>query len=161
MGIFHMKTILERDFWWLGLASFIKNFVDGCAVSQQNKLNTHPTIPSLVPIPSSNTLPFKQLSVNLIMDLPLSDGHDSVVVIVNHRLMKGVILTPCSKTIDATGIIQVFFDNIFKRFGLHNTLISDRGPQFASAFAKELAHLLKYDIQLSMAYHPQTDGQTE
>ena len=37
----------------------------------------------------------------------------------------------------------------------------DRGPQFASAFAQELAHLLQYDIALSTAYHPQTDGETE
>ena len=83
------------------------------------------------------------------------------MVVVDHGLMKGVILVPCSKTIDASGIAQLFFDHIFKRFGLHNTLISDQGPQFASAFAKELARILKYDVQLSTAYHPQTDGQTE
>ena len=44
---------------------------------------------------------------------------------------------------------------------IHDSLISDRGPQFASAFARELAQLLKYDVWLSMAYHPQTDGQTK
>ena len=80
---------------------------------------------------------------------------------VNHGLTKGVILISCTKTIDATGITQLFFENMFKRFSLHDTLISDQGPQFASAFARELARLLKYDIQLSTAYHPQTDGQTE
>jgi len=37
----------------------------------------------------------------------------------------------------------------------------DCSPQFASAFAKELAHLLKYDVTLSTAYHPQTDGKSE
>ena len=161
MGIFHTKAILECDFWWPGLASFVKNFVDGCATCQQNKVNTHPTVPLLIPIPSLHTLPFKQLSVDLITDLPPSNGHDSVMVIVDHGLTKGVILTPCSKTIDAAGIAQVFLNNVFKRFGLHDTLISDRGPQFASAFARELAHLLKYDVQLSTAYHPQTNGQTE
>ena len=62
---------------------------------------------------------------------------------------------------DANGIAQLFFDHVFKRFGLHDMLISDRGPQFASAFAKELAGILKYDVRLSTAYHPQTDGQTE
>ena len=67
------------------------------------------------------------------------------MVVVNHGLTKGVILVPCSKTIDANGIAQLFFDHVFKRFGLHDTLISDRGPQFASAFAKELARLLRYN----------------
>ena len=80
------------------------------------------------------------------MDLPSSDGHDSIVVVVDHGLMKGVILTSCSKTIDATGIVQIFLDNVFKCFGLHDTLISDQDPQFTSAFTRELAHLLKYDV---------------
>ena len=83
------------------------------------------------------------------------------MVVVDHGLTKGVILAPCQKTIDAAGIAQLFFDFVFKRFGLHDTLISDRGPQFASAFARELARLLNYDVRLSTAYHPQTDGQTE
>ena len=83
------------------------------------------------------------------------------MVVVDHGLMKGVILAPCSKTVDAAGIAQLFFDFVFKRFGLHDTLISDQGPQFASAFAKELTRLLKYDICLSTACHPQTHGQTE
>ena len=68
------------------------------------------------------------------------------MVVVNHGLTKGVILAPCQKSIDAAGIAQLFFDFIFKRFGLHDTLISDCGPQFASAFAKELARLLNYDV---------------
>ena len=40
-------------------------------------------------------------------------------------------------------------------------MISDRGPQFASALTRELACLLQYDVILSTAYHPQTDGETE
>ena len=68
------------------------------------------------------------------------------MVVVDHGLMKGVILAPCLKTIDAAGVAQLFFDFVFKRFGLHDTIILDCGPQFASAFAKELAHLLKYNI---------------
>ena len=58
-------------------------------------------------------------------------------------------------------VAKLFFSHVFKRFGLHNSLISDWGPQFASVFARELARLLQYDVKLSTAYHPQTDGQTE
>ena len=75
--------------------------------------------------------------------------------------MKGVIIIPCSKTIDAVGVGKLLFTNVFKQFGIHDSIISNRGPQFASALARELARLLKYNIKLSTAYHPQTDGQTE
>ena len=95
------------------------------------------------------------------MDLPEVDGLDSILVVVDHGLTKGVIIIPCSKTIDAVGVGKLFFAHVFKHFGLHDSLISDQGPQFASTLARELAQLLKYDVKLSMAYHPQSDGQTE
>ena len=161
MGIFHTKAILEHDYWWPGLSSFVKHFIDGYAICQQHKVNTHPTSPPICPIPSSTSLPFHQLSVDLITDLPSSSTFDSILVVVDHSLTKGIILIPCAKTIDAAGIAQLFFENVFKCFGLHDILISDRGPQFASAFTRELTQLLKYKVQLSTAYHPQTDGQTE
>ena len=56
---------------------------------------------------------------------------------------------------------QLFFTNVFPRFSLHSKIISDRGPQFASAFARELTRLLQYDVAISTAYHPQTDEETE
>ena len=160
-GWFHTKTFLERDFWWPGLATYVNKFIKGCAMCQQNKVNTHPVCPPLNPIASSTSLPFKQLSVDLITDLPEVRRIDSILVVVDHGLTKGVIIIPCSKTIDAAGVGKLLFTNIFKRFGIHDFLISNRGPQFASALARELARLLKYDIKLSTAYHPQTDGQTE
>ena len=161
LGRFCTKAIVKRDFWWPGLSVFVNTCVAGCAVCQQNKAHTHPVTPPLSPIKFSSLLPFKQLSVDLITDLPLSHGHNSLMVVVDHGLMKGVILAPCLKTVDVNDIAQLFFDYIFKRFGLHDILISDHGPQFTSAFARELARLLKYDVRLSTAYHPQTDGQTE
>ena len=104
---------------------------------------------------------FQQLSVDLITDLPPSNGYNSLMVMVDHGLSKGVILTPCNKTIDAKGVAELFFKHVFLQFGLHNHLISDRGPQFASAFAAKLARILGYDLKLSTAYHPQMDGKTE
>ena len=160
-GRFHTKTFLERDFWWPGLSTYVNRFIEGCAVCQQNKANTHLTCPPLNPISSTSTLPFKQLSVDLVTDLPLVGGIDFIMVVVDHGLTKGVIIIPCSKTIDAAGVGRLFFQNVFKWFGLHDTIISDRGPQFASALARELAWLLKYDVRLSTTYHPQTNRQTE
>jgi len=124
-------------------------------------VNTHLTVPRLCPISSSASRPFQQISCDMITDLLLSSGFDSVLVMVNHGLTKGVIFIPCLKAIDATGIAALFFTHIFACFGLHDKVISDCGLQFASAFAKELAQLLKYNIALSTAYHPQTNGESE
>ena len=107
-GRFRTKTFLEQDFWWPGLATYVNKFIEGCAVCQQNKVNTHLVCPPLSPIPSSTSLPFKQLSVDLITDLPEVHGIDSILVMVDHGLTKGVIIIPCSKTIDAAGVGKLF-----------------------------------------------------
>jgi len=95
------------------------------------------------------------------MDLPLSSGFDSVLVVVNHGFTKGVIFIPCLKAIDAASIAALFFKHIFACFGLHDKVILDCSLQFASAFAKKLAFLLEYNVALSTAYHVQTDGESE
>ena len=68
-------------------------------------------------------------------------------------LSKGVILTPCNKTLTSEDMAQLLLENIYKRFGLLDKIISKKGPQFSSKTFVESA--------LSTAYHPQTDGTTE
>ena len=160
-GFFRTYTLLSRDYWWPGMSSFVRRFISGCALCQQMKVNTHPTVPPLSPLSSSCACLFQQLSVDLVTGLPPSAGFDSLLVVVDHGPSKGVILTPCNKTIDAKGVAELFFKHVFLRFSLHDALISERGPQFASAFAMELARILGYDLKLSTVYHPQTDGETE
>ena len=143
------------------MAQFGKKYVTGCAICQQNKVNTHPTTPPLSPISSNTTLPFKQISYDLITDLPLSNSFDSLLVIVDHGLSKGVILCPTKKTVTAEGIAAIMFRKLYSHFGLFDKVISDRGPQFAARFAKELGRILGYKLALSTVYHPQTDGETE
>ena len=94
------------------MSSFVHQFVAGYALFQQMKVNTYPTIPALSPLPSLCTHPFQQLSVDLVTALLLSDRFDSLLVVVNHGLLKGVIFTPCNKTIDAKGVAELFFKNI-------------------------------------------------
>ena len=160
-GFLKTRQLMAADYWWPGLAQVIWKYVEGCGDCQQAKANTHLTVPPLNPIRSSASRPFQQLSCDLITDLPPSSGFDSLLVMVDHGLTKGVILCPTKKTATAEGITTLFFHKVYTRFDLYEKIISDRGPQFASAFAKELGKLLGYTLALSTAYHPQTDGETE
>jgi len=63
--------------------------------------------------------------------------------------------------ISSKGITKIYKDNIWKLHGVPREILSDRGPQFASKFMKEFTKALGTKRQLSIAYHPQTDGQTE
>jgi len=61
----------------------------------------------------------------------------------------------------AEGLARLFRDNVWKLHGLSESIISDRGPQFAAGLMRELNEMLGIRSKLSMAFHPQTDGQTE
>ena len=111
--------------------------------------------------PASTTRPFAHCSMDLITDLPLSDGFNSILVMVDHGLTKGVILLPCNKMITAEQVANLLLENLYKRFGLPDEIISDRGPQFAAHAFRELLKLLNVTSKLSTAYHPQMDGATE
>ena len=110
---------------------------------------------------SHSTRPFAYCSMDMITDLPIVDGWDSLLVMVDQGLTKGVILLPCIKTIMAEQVATLLLDNLYKWFGLPDRIISNQGPQFASQLFKELLKLLGIRSALSMAYHSQTDGTTE
>src|SRR5271168_651678 len=131
-------------------------------ICQQFKIDRNPSHPAFLPIPGAQTTrPFAHCSMDLITDLPLSNTFDSILVVVDQGLSKGVILCPCTKTITSDGVAQLLFDNLFKQFGLPNKIISDRGPQFSARAFKELLKLLGITSSLTTAYHPQSDGATE
>ena len=70
--------------------------------------------------------------MDLITDLPLSWGFNSILVVVDHGLTKGVILLPCNKTITAEQVAELLLEHLYKRFGLPDEFISERGPQFSA-----------------------------
>jgi mannose-6-phosphate isomerase class I len=59
------------------------------------------------------------------------------------------------------GVAQIMVDSIVKLHGVPKTVVSDRDKIFTSAFWKHLFKLLDIKLTLSIAYHPQTDSQSE
>uniref|UniRef100_A0A0W0FRD0 Reverse transcriptase-rnase h-integrase n=1 Tax=Moniliophthora roreri TaxID=221103 RepID=A0A0W0FRD0_MONRR len=142
-GQFGTVDLVQRDYWWPGMVKFIKSFVDSCAVCQQMKINTHPTRVRIQLIEGTpNATPFQVITMDLVMDLPISDGFNTIMVMVDHLSSKGAIFIPCTKKLDATQAVELLLWNVYKRYGLPDKIISDRDPRFA-------------------AYHPQSDGESE
>jgi len=125
------------------------------------KINRNPTKTPPIPIEGNATRPFAQLNVDFITDLPESNSKDSIMVVVDHGLTKGVILTACTKNVTANETASLLFEHVYKRFGLPDQIISDRGPQFTAQIFEELGRLLGIRLTKSTAYHPQTDGGAE
>src|SRR5258708_3679107 len=154
---------IKEHYWWPGMRSFIKNYVKGCGICQQFKINRNPSNPSYIPIPGpANTRPFANCSMDMITDLPpitLENGTiiDAVMVVVDHGLTKGVVLTPCSKTLTHEGAGDILLNHIYKRFSPPDSIISDRDPRFTAKAFQELLKLLGIKSKLTTAFHPQSD----
>ena len=132
-GKLEMYNAVQQHYWWPGLWTFTKNYVQGCGICQQFKINRSLSKPVFMPTEGSkSTRPFSNCSMDLITNLPLAEGFDSILVVVDQGLMKGVILIACNKTITAEGTARLLLENLYKQFGLPDKIISDRGPQFAS-----------------------------
>jgi len=82
-------------------------------------------------------------------------------MVIVDRFTKMIRLKAIMTNIFSEGIAKIYRDKIWKLHGIPRKILSDRGPQFASKFMEELTKALGITIQLSMAYYPQTDGQTE
>src|SRR6266851_3437051 len=82
-------------------------------------------------------------------------------MIVDHGCSRGAIFLPCQSTITGPQIAQLYYQHVYPWFGLPSRIISDRDPRFTSHFGKSLAKELGITWNLSIAYHPQTDGLLE
>ena len=162
LGELETYNSVKVHYWWPGMQMFINNYVQGCGHCQHFKINCSPAKPAYQPIAGAkNTCPFVNCSRDLITDLPPVNSYDSILVVVDQGLSKGVVLFPCAKTITWEGIAELLQDNLFKKFRLPDRIISDRDPQFAARAFQELLKLLNITLSLSTTYHPQMDGATE
>ena len=155
------KTVelITRNYWWPGVTKEVKRYVEGCDQCQRMKNRVKMLAGKLRP----NQIPEKlwqHISVDFIMKLPVSKGHDSILVVYD-KFSKMLHFVTITEKIIVEGLARLFRDNVWKLHGLLESVISDRGPQFVAGITKELNKMLGIETKLSMAYHPETDRQTE
>ena len=132
---------------------------EGCNACQRNKNYTEQPAEKLM----LNSIPDKMwthISADFITKLPLAQGYDSILVVVDW-FTKMVHFVPTTEKTMVEGLVRLFMDNVWWLHGLPKSIISDRGPQFAAGLMRELNKMLGIQTRLLMAFHPQTDRQME
>ena len=104
--------------------------------------------------------PWQHISVDFIMKLPVSRGHDSILVVCDRFSKMSHFVATTEKT-TAKGLANLFRDNMWKLHGLLESMISDRGLQFVAGLTKKLNKMLGIETKLSIAYHLEIDRQME
>jgi hypothetical protein len=105
--------------------------------------------------------PYRRIpGIDMISPLPKSEDQDAIIVIVD-RFSKMIHLIPTTTSLSSLRLAEIYKKEVWRIHGIPRRIISDRGPQFASKFMKELCNVLGIERNLSTAYHPQTDSQTK
>ena len=95
--------------------------------------------------------PWTHISADFITKLPLAQEYDSILVVVD-RLTKMVHFIPTTEKTSAEGLARLFRDNVWKLHRLPESIISDRGLQFAAGLMRELNEMLGIKTKLSTVF---------
>ena len=161
-GVRRTSDTLARNYWWANQKRDVINYIKGCATCQSTKPRTTRPKPPSSPIPPRHThLPFGTITMDFITKLPLSRGHDSILTITDHDCSKAALLFPCKETITAEEVAVLYTKHVFPHYGIPREIITDRDPRFTSSFTRALLEQLGITKNMSTAFHPQTNGQSE
>jgi hypothetical protein len=153
---------IKELYQWLKMNQWITDYIKGCTACQQNKNQTHKKKTPLFGITTTpNMKPFAQIAMDLITGLPQVNEKDAILTIVDHGCSRAAIFIHCSTTITGPEIAQLYLKNVYPWFGLPSRVISDRDSRFTSQFGKALTMKLGINCNISIAFHPQTDGLSE
>ena len=103
---------------------------------------------------------FEEIAMDFVGELPESEGFNAILVVID-QFIKVQHYIPAKTTWTAEDVADSYVNDIWKVYGLPRCITSDRGPQFASKFLKELNRKHNINLRLSTTYNPQTDGLSE
>jgi hypothetical protein len=158
-GWYKTQELITRNYWWPMIFRDVKSYVDGCEACQRTKVIHKLSHAPLHPHSILATL-WEKILVDLVGPLPMLHGHDMIMVVVDW-LTKAMVAILTISVITTNEVARLFQNNVWSQYGLPRTIIRNRGPQFVSQFMRDLLKLLGIKGNPSMAYHPQTDRQTE
>lgn len=150
---------VKKLFAWHNLKNSVHDFIKQCTIYQQARAErvAYPGLLEPLPIPDGA---WQTVSLDFIEGLPKSTSYNYILVVVD-KFSKYAHFIPLAHPFIAFQVALAYLQHVYKLHGLPKAMISDRDKVFTSNVWKELFKLLKVNLLMSSAYHPQKDGQTE
>ncbi|GJY30967.1 putative reverse transcriptase domain-containing protein [Tanacetum coccineum] len=155
-----MYQDMKKLYWWPNMKADIATYVNKCLTCAKVKAE-HQRPSGLLVQPKIPEWKWDNITMDFVTKLPkTSQGYDTIWVIVD-RLTKSAIFTPIRETDPMDKLARIYLKEVVTRHGIPVSIICDRDPRFASNFWRSLQNALGTNLDMSTAYHPQTDGQSE
>ena len=164
-GIARMMEKIQREFYFPGMQRKVNRYIKKCDSCARNK-NSYCKPPGKMTIDDpAPTKPWQKITVDFLemppTKRPLWTQVLNELLVIVDSFSKYTILVPTSKTATTEEIFQLMWERVFAIFGVPKRMISDRDKLFKTEKWQALMKSIMATIQLSTAYHQQTDGQTE
>ncbi|GKD69186.1 reverse transcriptase domain-containing protein, partial [Tanacetum coccineum] len=155
-----MSYDLRDMYWWPGMNKEIAIYVSKCLTCAKVKAE-HQRPSGLLQQPEILEWKWEKITMDFITKLPRSSsGHEAIWVIVD-RLTKSAHFLEIREDYSMEKQARLYIDEIVARHGVPISIISDRDGRFTSRFWQTMQKALGTRLDMSTAYHPQTDGQSE
>ncbi|GJU87908.1 putative reverse transcriptase domain-containing protein [Tanacetum coccineum] len=158
-GIHKMYQDLKLLYWWPNMKVDIATYVSKCLTyvkvksEHQNRL--------IVKQPEISYWKWERITMDFVSGVPRTPrGYDTIWVIVD-RLTKSAHFLPMKKTDTMEKLTQLYLKEVVCKHGVPISIILDRDSHFMSILWKSLQKAMGMNLDMSTAYHPQTDGQSE
>ncbi|GJT79902.1 putative reverse transcriptase domain-containing protein [Tanacetum coccineum] len=155
-----MYQDMKKLYWWPNMKADIATYVSKCLTCAKVKAE-HQRPSGLLVHPKIPEWKWDNITMDFVTKLPkTSQGYDTIWVIVD-RLIKSAIFTPIREVDPMDKLARIYLKEVVIRHGIPVSIICDRDPRFASNFWRSLQNALGTNLDMSTAYHPQIDGQSE
>jgi len=153
-----MYNTLRRYVYWPKMVADVYKHVDQCPACAKNRLSErkHTTMMKLFTADE----PFSGLAMDLLGPLPTSRGGHKHALIICDRFPKLTRAIPLREATALT-VESAFIDTWVAAYGIPDTVLTDKGPHFASVYYKGILGFLGIASNYTSPYHPQTNGQIE
>ncbi|GKC26814.1 putative reverse transcriptase domain-containing protein [Tanacetum coccineum] len=155
-----MYQDMKKLYWWPNIKANIATYVSKCLTCAKVKAE-HQRPSGLLVQPDIPQWKWDNITMDFVTKLPKSSqGYDTIWVIVD-RLTKSAIFVPMRETDPMDKLARMYLKEVVTRHGIPLSIICDRDPRFASNFWRSLQNALGTSLDMSTAYHLQTDRQSE
>ncbi|GJS95228.1 putative reverse transcriptase domain-containing protein [Tanacetum coccineum] len=155
-----MYQDMKQLYWWPNMKADIATYVSKCLTCLRVKAE-HQKPSGLLVQPAIPQWKWENITMDFVTKLPRTQsGNDTIWVIVD-RLTKSAHFLPMRETDPMDKLARLYLKEVVTRHGIPVSIIYDRDPRFTSNFWRSFQKAMGTRLDMSTAYHPETDGQSE
>ncbi|GKB21697.1 putative reverse transcriptase domain-containing protein [Tanacetum coccineum] len=159
-GVEKMHYDLRDMYWWPRMKRDIATYVSECLTCTRVKVE-HQRPSGLLQQPEIPEWKWENTTMDFIIKLPRTrSGHDAIWSVVD-RLTKSAHFLASREDYSMKKFERLYTDEIIARHGVSVSIILDHDAWFTSRLWQTFQKALGTRLDMSTAYHPQTDGQSE